>query len=62
MVPTAHSGFSVIRGIGLVGEEVDFAEEAGLVVLEFADHCVLIFGDAMLGVRRALEVFDRVVG
>ena len=38
MVTAAYRGFTVGGTIGLVGEEVDFAEELLLVVFEFADH------------------------
>ena len=38
MVASADGGFAVVGIEGGVGEEVDFAEEFGFVVLEFADH------------------------
>lgn len=37
VVALAHGGFAM-RTVGLVGDQVDFAEEALLVVFEFADH------------------------
>ena len=38
VVAAADGGFAVRGAVGFVGEEVDFAEEAGFVVFEFADH------------------------
>ena len=38
VVAAADRGFTVVEPVGLVGYQVDFAQEAGFVVLEFADH------------------------
>ena len=38
VVSSAYRLLSVLGAVGLVGDEVDFAEEFGFVVREFADH------------------------
>ena len=39
VLTAADGSFAVGWAVGFVGEEVDFFEEFGFVVLEFADHC-----------------------
>ena len=38
VVAAAYGMFAMGGSVGFVGDEVDFAEEFGFVVFEFADH------------------------